>query len=203
MNSSPSLSLIVIIITVLVSLYAWQKPAVMQKWIMNPYRVNRNNEYYRFITSGFIHADYAHLFFNMFSLYFFARVVESSMGTLNFLVLYIVGIIISDLPTYFKYKNASYYNSLGASGGVSSVIFASILLDPLNKIYIFFIPIGIPGFIYGLLFLIFCYYMSKKGGDNINHDAHFYGSIFGILYTAVILPWAFGNFIAQIAAWGQ
>ncbi|HXA01222.1 MAG TPA: rhomboid family intramembrane serine protease [Cytophagaceae bacterium] len=198
-----SVTLIVIIITVAASLYAWKNPEIYQKWMMNPYRVNRNNEYYRFITSGFIHADYSHLFFNMFSLFFFAQLVENIMGILNFLILYIVGIIISDLPTYFKYKNSPHYNSLGASGGVSSVIFASILLNPLNKIYIFFIPVGIPGFIYGLLFLGFCYYMSKRGGDNINHSAHFYGSVFGIVYTIIVLPWALGNFIEQVKSWGQ
>jgi membrane associated rhomboid family serine protease len=200
---NPDISLIVIITSVAASLYAWKKPEIYHKWIMNPYKVNHNNEYYRFITSGFIHADYTHLFFNMFSLYFFSRVVENAMGIVNFLILYIVGIMDSDLPTYFKYKNAPYYNSLGASGGVSSVIFASILLNPLSKIYIFIIPVGIPGFIYGLLYLFFCYYMSKKGGDNINHDAHFYGSIFGLGYAAVVLPWALGNFIAQIGNWAR
>jgi membrane associated rhomboid family serine protease len=198
-----NITLIVIVITIVASIYAWKKPEIYYKWMMNPYRVNHNNEYYRFITSGFIHADYAHLFFNMFSLYFFAQVVEYSLGILNFLILYIVGIIISDLPTYFKYRDASHYNSLGASGGVSSVIFASILLDPLNKIYIFFIPVGIPGFIYGLLFLGFCYYMSKKGGDNINHDAHFYGAIFGLVFTAIFLPGALSSFFSQIAGWGS
>jgi membrane associated rhomboid family serine protease len=198
-----SVTLIVILISVAASIYAWNKPEIYHKWMMNPYRVNHNNEYYRFITSGFIHADYSHLFFNMFSLYFFAQVVENMMGILNFLILYIVGIVISDLPTYFKYNNVPNYNSLGASGGVSSVIFASILLNPLNKIYIFFIPVGIPGFIYGLLFLGFCYYMSKRGGDNINHSAHFYGSVFGLVYTAVILPWALGNFLEQVSGFGQ
>jgi membrane associated rhomboid family serine protease len=198
-----SITLIVILISVAASIYAWKNPEIYHKWMMNPYRVNRNNEYYRFITSGFIHADYTHLFFNMFSLFFFAQVVENIMGIFNFLILYIIGIIVSDLPTYFKYKNSPHYNSLGASGGVSSVIFASILLNPLEKIYIFFIPVGIPGFIYGLLFLGFCYYMSKRGGDNINHSAHFYGSVFGLVYTAVILPWALGNFIEQIAGWGR
>ena len=198
-----SITLLVIIITIAASMYAWSKPEIYQKWMMNPYRVNRNNEYYRFITSGFIHADYSHLFFNMFSLYFFAQVVESIMGVFNFLILYILGIIISDLPTYFKYKNSPHYNSLGASGGVSSVIFASILLNPLSKIYIFFIPVGIPGFIYGLLFLGFCYYMSKRGGDNINHSAHFYGSVFGLVYAAVIVPWALENFITQVSGFGR
>jgi membrane associated rhomboid family serine protease len=198
-----SITLLIIIISIAASLYAWGKPEIYYKWMMNPYRVNRNNEYYRFITSGFIHADYSHLFFNMFSLFFFAQVVENTMGILNFLILYILGIIVSDLPTYFKYKNSPHYNSLGASGGVSSVIFASILLDPLNKIYIFFIPVGIPGFIYGLLFLGFCYYMSKRGGDNINHSAHFYGSVFGLVYAAIVLPWALGNFIEQIAGFWQ
>jgi membrane associated rhomboid family serine protease len=199
--SSLSLSLIVIIITILASLYAWQKPAVMQKWMMNPYRVNKHHEYYRFITSGFIHADYAHLFFNMFSFFMFSQMVEHVMGVFHFVILYIAGIVISDLPTFFKYKNAPHYNSLGASGGVSSVIFASVLLSPLDTLYLYFIPMK--AFIFGALYLILSYYMAKKGGDNINHDAHFYGAVFGLVYPAIMLPGSIGNFFAQIAAWGM
>jgi membrane associated rhomboid family serine protease len=199
--TSLSLSFIFIIITVLASLYAWQKPALMQKWMMNPYRVNNNNEYYRFITSGFIHADFQHLFFNMFSFFMFSQMVEQRMGVLHFVILYIAGIIISDLPTFFKYKHVPHYNSLGASGGVSSVIFASVLLSPLDTLYLYFIPMK--AFIFGVLYLILSYYMAKKGGDNINHDAHFYGAVFGLVYPAIMIPGAISNFFAEIANWGM
>jgi membrane associated rhomboid family serine protease len=197
----PNITFIVIIITVITSFYAWNKPEVHSKWMMNPYRVNRNNEYYRFITSGFIHADYMHLFFNMYSLYLFGRLTESYLGPLNFVLLYLLGIIISDIPTYFKYRNSSYYNSLGASGGVSSVIFSSIFLNPLGEMGMIFIPIFIPGFIFGFLYLIYCYFAARRGGDHINHDAHFYGAVFGIVYTAIVYPGSLSIFFQQILNW--
>ncbi|MFL5730814.1 MAG: rhomboid family intramembrane serine protease [Cytophagaceae bacterium] len=192
-----SISLLVILITVIASIYAWKNRSIYNKWMMNPYRVNHNNEYYRFITSGFIHADGQHLFFNMFSFFMFSFVVEREMGILNFLILYLVGIVVSDLPTYFKYKNASYYNSLGASGGVSSIIFASIMLEPMGRISLYFIPMR--SFIFGIVYLILSYYMAKRGGDNINHDAHFYGAVFGLVYPAVIMPGVLNDFFNQIA----
>jgi membrane associated rhomboid family serine protease len=197
----PNITLIVIIITCVASFYAWNNPEVYRKWMMNPYRVKNNNEYYRFITSGFIHADYMHLFFNMYSLYLFGRIAESYIGALNLVLLFLLGIIVSDLPTYFKYKNSSHYNSLGASGGVSSVIFASILIDPIGDLGLLFLPITIPGFIFGVLYLIYCYYMAKRGQDNINHDAHFYGALFGIVYTAVLFPDTLPMFLHQVLNW--
>jgi membrane associated rhomboid family serine protease len=197
-----NITLIVIIITCAASFYAWNKPEIYGKWMMNPYRVNHHNEYYRFVTSGFIHADYMHLFFNMYSLYLFGRLIESYLGPLNFVLLYLAGIIVSDLPTYFKYRKSSHYNSLGASGGVSSVIFSSILLNPLGELGLIFLPgLAIPGFIFGLLYLFYCYYMAKRGKDNINHDAHFYGALFGVIYTAIIFPESLSLFVEQVSNW--
>jgi membrane associated rhomboid family serine protease len=152
-----SLTFALIAFNVVITLYAWRNQDFLQSWVFHPYSVKRNNQWYRFLTSGFLHADWGHLFFNMFSLYFFGDAVENlykeyfgpQVGSLWFLALFVVGVILSDLPTYFKHKNDYNYHSLGASGGVSTIIFASILYAPMNSIClygIFLLPGGIIGF---------------------------------------------------------
>jgi membrane associated rhomboid family serine protease len=191
----------IILITVGCSYYAWNNSKVYSGWMLNPYMVSNKNEYYRFITSGFIHADQMHLFFNMLSFFFFGLNLEREMSPLSFIAMYLLAIVISDLPSYLKHKNSQRYNSLGASGAVSAVIFGSILYYPLNTISLFFI-INMPGFVYAFLFLIYSYYMSKREGGYINHDAHFYGAVFGVVF---ILLTGDGNvlmnFIEQIRRW--
>lgn len=208
-----SATVILIIITVGISWYAWKNHELMQNWIMYPYAVQRDNSWYRFITSGFLHADYIHLFFNMFVLYsfghgngqgieFFLRgYLGSTLGVLAYLLIYIGGIIVSDIPTFIKHKNNPAYTALGASGGVASILFASILMDPLSDIGILFIPIGIPGFIFGILYLMYSHYQAQKMGDNINHDAHFYGAVYGIIIMLALVPKAGPLFIEQIGSW--
>jgi membrane associated rhomboid family serine protease len=204
-----SVTLILIILTAGISIYAWSNQDLMQKWIFHPYSVRKRHEYYRFVTSGFLHADWTHLLFNMFSFYMFAQVVEQvfigihgpEVGIALFLLVYLGGIVVSDIYTYLKEHKNFNYHSLGASGGVSAIIFSSILLNPLTKIIIFPIPVGIPGFIFGGLYLLYSYYQAKRMGDNVNHDAHFYGAIFGFLVTFLLVPGALGNFIQQIQQW--
>lgn len=201
-----SITLILIILTAGISIYAWSNQDLMQKWIFHPYSVANKHQYYRFVTSGFLHADWTHLLFNMFSFFMFAQVVERmfiqlfdyQIGILLFLLIYIGGIIVSDLYTFFKERGNFNYHGLGASGGVSAIIFSSILLNPLTKIIIFPIPVGIPGFIFGFLYLMYSYFQAKRMGDNVNHDAHFYGAVYGFLLTMFIVPGALGNFINQI-----
>lgn len=200
-----SITTILIIITVIASLYAWNKPHILQRWIFNPYSVNTRNEYGRFLTSGFIHQDYMHLFFNMFTLYFFGNLVEQIFGYLFgvtglvlYVVMYLLAIIVSDIPTYIKHRHDPGYNSLGASGGVSAIVFSAILFDPTSNIYLFAI-LPVPGFILGALFLIYSYQRANQARDRINHDAHLYGALFGILFTILIEPKVIGNFIQQIA----
>ncbi len=132
-----SLTIIIILVTVAISYYAWQNPAVMDKLILNPARVSQKNQYYRFITSGFIHADFGHLLFNMLTFWFIGEGIERLFGSLfgpngsfYFLALYVLGIIVSDIPTFLKHRNNSGYNSLGASGGVAAVLFAAVLYAP-------------------------------------------------------------------------
>ena len=196
----------IIAVIVITSFYAWNKPNVLQKWMMNPYSINKRREYHRFLTSGLIHSNYGHLFFNMLALFFFGRNVEivfgyilGPSGKIILIIFFLLGIIVSDIPTYLKYKDLPHYNSLGASGGVSALVFSSIMFFPLQKIYILFIPFGIPGFIIGILYLAYSYYQSKKMADGINHDAHFYGAVFGVVFTIIISPGSLANFIKEIA----
>lgn len=197
---------IIIGITVLISFAAYSNSNLMRQFMMNPYMISNRQQYYRFITSGFIHADHVHLFFNMFSLYFFGTTIEyifgiifGSAGTLYFIALYVLGIIVSDIPSYMKHRNNPGYNALGASGGVASVIFASIIFQPLADIYIYFIPI--PGFILGIAYIFFSWYQGKKANDNVNHDAHLYGAVFGVIFCAVLYPQSLPQFVEQIKNW--
>lgn len=199
-----SITLIIIIITVVASFYAWNKPHIQEKWVFSPYRVNTRNEYFRFISSGFIHGDQMHLLFNMFTFYFFGSVIEKvyqyyfgGIGAVLFVVLYLMGIVVSDLKTYVKHKNDPHYRALGASGGVSAVVFSSIMFFPLNKICLFAI-LCLPGFILGILYIIYSFYQGKQIGGRINHDAHLYGAVFGIIFSIIIDPGVLGRFFDQV-----
>jgi len=188
------------------SFFSFNNATAVSRMIMNPYLVSTRNEYYRFLTSGFIHKDFTHLLFNMFSLFFFGQNVEfafkqifDGFGGTFFILLYIMAIVVSDLPTFFKHRNNPGYNSLGASGGVAAVIFASIILSPLNDICIYFFCA--PGFILGTLYLVFSFYMGRNSNDGINHDAHLYGALFGLLFCAILYPSSLPQFIEQISSW--
>lgn len=196
-----------IIITVAASWYTFNKPALIRIFIHNPYLVNTKFQYYRFITSGFLHGDFSHLLWNMFSLYFFGSIVEQyftlvfgDKGTYYFVGFYFLAIIVSDIPTYFKQRNNPSYNSLGASGGVAAVIFASIIFQPLQLICIYFV-FCLPGFILGVAYLIWSYYKGRKENDNINHEAHLYGALFGLIFCVVMYPSVLGRFFEQLKEW--
>lgn len=177
----------------------------MDKLIFNPYVINIRKQWYRFITHGFIHADYTHLAVNMWVLYIFGRNVEYAyninyypMGTVAFVLMYLSAIAIASISTFYKFKNDPGYNSLGASGATSAVIYASIMFNPLGGIGLIFIPIYIPAVLFGILYLVYSSYMSRRGGGNINHDAHFYGAVFGFVYTLLLKPSLGSEFINQI-----
>ncbi|MEO0552791.1 MAG: rhomboid family intramembrane serine protease [Bacteroidota bacterium] len=199
-----SLTLIFIAVTVVISIKAWNDPALTNRWIFNPYAVKHNKQYYRFLSSGFLHGGFIHLLFNMLVLYMFGEQVEAVftsaygvVGKVLFAGLYILGIIISDIPTFLKYKDLPHYNALGASGGVSSILFSYILFDPSSKLYLYGL-IGLPGVVWAALYIIYSYYMSKKQIDNINHDAHLYGGIFGIVFTIITIPQVVPHFFEQL-----
>jgi len=194
-------------LTLLISFYAFSNRDMLYKLIMNPYQINNRNQYYRFVSSGFIHNDHMHLLMNMFSLYFFGQAVEyefllkfDAAGGFYFVVLYLMAIVVSDIPTFFKNRNNPAYNSLGASGGVAAVIFAFIILRPLDKICLY-LAICMPGFILGTLYLVYSYYSGKKSKDNINHDAHLYGALFGLIFCVVLYPPALKEFFVQVSNW--
>lgn len=177
---------------VIFSFVGFSNAALVDKTIMWPYRVARENQYIRFITSGFLHADYLHLFFNMFTLFFFGTALEVYMdyyglgGNIAYLLLYFAGLIASDIPSYIKHKNDYNYRSLGASGAVSAVVFATIVFNPWSSIYIYG-AIKISAALYAVLYIVYCVYMGKKGGDNINHDAHLWGSLFGLAFILALI----------------
>jgi membrane associated rhomboid family serine protease len=206
-----SLTLIIIIITVAASFYAWEKPDLYAQWTMYPYGVNHHKEYWRFLTAGFIHADFNHLLFNMISFYFAGQGIESAYkqllgdtnGELFYIGLYLIGIIAANVPGYLKHKDDSYYpGSIGASGGVSAVMFALILFIPTEQVRVFFI-VPMPAIVFAVLYLWSSQYMAKRGiFAGIDHQAHFWGAVFGIVYTIAIYPEVISNyFLPSLMTW--
>jgi membrane associated rhomboid family serine protease len=187
-----SITLVIIIVTVLVSIGAFTNQKIMEDLIFYPPAVSQRNQWYRFFSCGLIHADWGHLIFNMFAFYLFGQKLEhyftqvfGEKGKILYLVMYIAALAVSVLPTYFKNRNNYHYRSLGASGAVSAVIFSSILFDPLTGIGLFFIPIYVAGFIFGLIYLLVSQWLDKRGQGNINHSAHIFGALFGIVFTII------------------
>lgn len=195
----------IIIITAIFSIMAFQNNGLMYKYQFNPYQAYHRKQYYRFLTHAFLHVDWTHLLFNMITLFFFGRYVEQAYisdfgnsGIFFYVILYFFAIVISSLPSFIKHRNDHTYNSIGASGAVSAVLFTYILFEPFGKIYIFFIPIGIPAIIFGVLYLIYSAYMARKNMDNIGHDAHFWGAVFGFVFPMFVEPRLFNDFISSI-----
>lgn len=184
------------IITGIVSVMAFNNDELFSKMQFNAHRIYHKKEYYRLISHGFIHADWMHLIINMIVLYSFGMAVESYFSQLEaeglmhfsrvwYTLLYLLGIVVSSLLTLAKQKDNPFYNAVGASGAVSAVTFCAIFFAPYSKLLLYAI-IPIPGIVFGILYLIFSQYMSRRGGDNINHDAHFVGAIFGFLFPLMI-----------------
>lgn len=182
---------VLIILTVIVSFLAWQDKKIMGRFIFDPLSITRFKQYDRFITHGFVHKDGMHLLFNMFTLYFFGRIIEQfyiiKFGLLGFVLFYVLAIIVAIIPTYIKYKNHAHYLGLGASGGVSAVLFAFILFYPWEVIYLFAV-IPIPAIIFAGLYTAYSIYMDKNGRDNVNHSAHLVGALFGVVATIICEP---------------
>jgi membrane associated rhomboid family serine protease len=196
-----SFTLLIVLITSGLSIFAWNNHSLLSKWIFNPYTVFHNREYHRFVTSGMIHANWTHLLFNMFVLYMFGKQVEEifiqvygETGLVIFGLLYILGIVVSDIPTFLKNKDNPHYNALGASGGTAAIMFSYILFYPSDKLYLYAI-IGLPGVLWGALYIVYSVYAGKRQADNINHDAHLWGSLFGVVFTILVYPKVIGIFI--------
>ncbi|MDB5012633.1 MAG: peptidase [Daejeonella sp.] len=197
---------IIFIFTIVSSLYAFSNPEVFGKLMLHPYSVSRGRRIYSVITSGLIHKDWGHLIMNMLSYFFFAFKLEATFvqfnpkwGHIQFAFLYIISLILSDISSIIKHKEDSWYNSLGASGAVCAVVFSSILFNPMATMYVMPIPFPINSVIYGFLFLAYCMYAARIARDNINHDAHFYGALTGVLVTVLYYPGILSFFFNQIS----
>ena len=187
---------VIIFGTFLVSILALYRQNVGSLLLFNPFLIYHRREWHRLITHGFVHADWWHLIINMFVLYSFGTAVENKFNELAyykvlifpglvFIGFYFSWIIVSSLNTLRKHRNDINYKSVGASGAVSAVVFAGIFFEPLRKIYFYGI-IGLPGIIIGILYLVYSFYMSRRSGDNINHDAHFIGAIYGFIFPLIL-----------------
>jgi membrane associated rhomboid family serine protease len=195
-----SITLYITVFTVAISILAMYNDDLLEKLIFHPYTVRNHNEWYRFISSGFIHADFMHLAFNMFSFYMFGDYVEQyfnmifgSLGSTLYIILYVSSLLVCLIPTYFNHFKQYNYRSLGASGAVSAIVFAGIFLQPTMQIGFFIIPPIIPGFVFGPIYLGITAYLSKSGQSGINHSAHLWGSIYGVVFL-IITSYFMGNY---------
>lgn len=200
------MTLLIIAITVVVSLLSFNNADLFHKLKFNAWLIREKNQAWRFLTYALVHAGWMHLFINMFVLYSFGRHIESGYtilfghpkGLLYYGLLYVGGILFSTLFDFGQQKNNPYYDAVGASGAVAAVLFASILVSPTSSLFIFPIPFPIPAYLFGILYLVYSVYMGKQGKDNIGHYAHFFGAVFGIVFTLIQKPSLFQAFIRQI-----
>ncbi len=200
-----SVTLIIIIFTAIVSIQAFSRADIFEKLKHHPYTEHRNKEYYRWLTSGLIHADYVHLFINMFVLWQFGGVVEKiyqslfgdTLGMFLFVLMYFSAIVFSDLPTFRKHKDNPHYSAIGASGAVSAIVFTFILFYPWASMSLYGI-IPFRAILGGVAYLIYEQWASKNSNDNIGHDAHFAGAIYGMMFTILLKPSIYNDFVEQI-----
>ncbi|MCL6231075.1 MULTISPECIES: rhomboid family intramembrane serine protease [Acinetobacter] len=189
----------IILITVVISLIAFSNQKVMNRLLFWPPALSRG-EYDRFISHGFIHADGAHLLFNMITLFFFGSVIESFYRQyffdMGFVLFYLGGLIAAIIPSYLKHKHDTHWASLGASGAVSAVLFAYILFEPWKLIFVFFIPV--PAIIFAVLYVAYSIWSGKRGNSNINHSAHLWGAAYGVIMTIILEPKLIPHFLSQL-----
>lgn len=198
-DAEPSMliTLLIIAITCIVSFMAFNNSRLMNDLILWPPAITRQREYHRLVTYGVVHADAMHLLFNMVTLFFFGRAMESffaaRLGTLGFALFYIGGLVVSILPTYLKNRANPNYRSLGASGAVSAVLFSFVLLAPWSRIIVLVIPM--PAIVYAVLYTGYSIYMDRRGQGNVNHSAHLWGAAYGVLFTLLVEPRVLGHFL--------
>lgn len=202
------MTIALIIITALISIMAFQNHELFAKLHFNAYQVYHRKEWYRMLTHGFLHVDYTHLIVNMLVLFMFGTAAERWLKILEseglikyhrlvYLGFYLAAIIIASSVSLFKHKNNAWYNSVGASGAVSAVLFFNIFFNPWEKLYVYAL-VPVPGIILGVAYLVYSQFMSKKGNDNINHDAHFIGAVFGLLFPLILDYRLINHFIFEL-----
>lgn len=194
-------TLILIAVTVVVSTLALKNRRIADRLILWPPAIARKHQYDRLVTHGFIHADFMHLFFNMLTLFFFGRQIEGFMQEQTgtpwvFPLFYVSALVVAILPTYLKHQKDPNYLSLGASGAVSAVLFAFILLEPWSLIFVFFVPL--PAILYALGYVAYSVWMDRKGGDRINHSAHLAGAAYGVMFMLIMKPEVLGHFLRAL-----
>lgn len=193
-------TVIIIAITVIVSFVCFSHRALRNRLIFWPPAI-KEQQFYRFISYGFIHADGGHLLFNMFTLYFFGAAIEGLynhyLGGFGFVIFYLLALVISIVPSYLSNINNPNYASLGASGAVSAVLFAYILLAPWSMLYLFGV-VPIPAIIFAIAYTAYSIYTQKRARDNVNHSAHLWGAAFGIAATTALNPKVIPYFFEQL-----
>lgn len=198
-DSSTIFAAIIFAFTIGVSLYAlFRDNRLLDKYLMHPYSVVRYNQWITVVSSGFIHADIMHLMFNMLTFYFFAFHLERTIGSMNFGLIYFGSMIISHLPSLIKHKDDYNYRSLGASGAISGILFSTIMFYPDMTLGMMILPVRMPAIIFGVLYLVWCWYAAKNANDNIGHDAHLYGALAGIVLTIILIPGVIDNFLFRM-----
>ena len=198
-----SITIVIVAVTALVSWLAFNNRKLLDRLILWPPAIERQKQYDRLLTHGFIHADWMHLLFNMITLWSFGTLVERVFSEwitpAGFVLFYLSAIVVAILPTYLQHRNDAQYRSLGASGGVSAVLFAFILFDPWSTLIIFPIPVPIPAILFAVLYVGYSIWMDRRGRDNVNHSAHLWGAAYGVLFTLVLEPKVLSHFIGQLS----
>ena len=193
---------ILIGLTVIVSWIGFERPRVMDRLTLWPPAIGRRHEYDRLVTYGFVHADWMHLLFNMITLYFFGPLAErfyaATTGPLTFPLFYLSALVVSILPTYLRHRRDAHYRSLGASGAVAAVLFTFVLLSPWSIIYVFVIPC--PAIVFGVLYLGYSVWADRRGHGNVNHAAHFWGALYGIVFAIVAEPRVVPSFLEKLTS---
>lgn len=196
---------VIVIITGLISIWAFQDRDLKAKLMFNAYMVKHSNQWYRVVSHAFIHAGWMHLAVNMWVLWLFGAMVEQFLGEYRgaggqfaYVALYLGGILFATLPSYARHQDNFSYNSLGASGAVSAILFSAIYFQPTMDLYLMLIPIPIPAIIFGIGYLALEWYLDKRSMDNVAHDAHFWGAGFGFIFTMVMVPEQMQFFLGEI-----
>ncbi len=196
----------IILLSIAASVIAFNNRSVFNKYLFNPYATYHHKQYYRLFTHAFLHGDYMHLAFNMYALYIFGQVLEEQYfpvlfqkkAAFYYLLLYVGGIVFSSMYELFRQKDNPNYTSLGASGAVTAIVFSVILINPTIGMGIIFVPVFIPAWIFGAIYLLYSWYMGKRQLDNIGHNAHFWGAVFGFVFTIILKPALLSRFFSEI-----
>lgn len=195
-----SVALVILLVTAGVSLAGlYGSPKLIEQSLFRPYWFLRRRQYATIVTSGFVHADLPHLIFNLVTFYFFAFQLERQIGSARFLALYLIGLVVSDVGTYFKHRHEPEYASLGASGAISAVLFASIVYFPWQKLFIIPIPVPIPAPLFAIGYVAYSWYSARHARGRINHDAHLGGALAGLAFVLLTDPGAYAKLVAWAA----